>query len=445
MDFADINFLLYFLPFFFLIYALAPHRGKNAVLFLGSAAFYLLCERELLLVLPASICVNYLFGRLIGMEKEKGRSGRGFFVLAVLINVTALGIFKLQGERMPLGFSFYTFQAISYLADIFQREIEAEKSFGRFSLYLGMFPKLASGPITPYKDLEGALKERRMEAEGFQEGLRQFALGLVFKVLLADHMGVIWHDVGVAGFESITWRYAWLGAFSYSLKLYFDFYGYSLMAVGLGGMLGFALPENFRTPYLARSVRDFYRRWHITLGQWFRKYVYIPLGGSRSGEVRTVLNLLAVWALTGLWHGGTLNFILWGLFLWCCIVFERLAERLSFVKKWKVLPHLYLWFVIPISWMFFAITDPAELKIFLQRMFGIGEVVNGNIRDWLLALERYGWILAGGVLGASGLVERAYRRWKESFWFQLVLAVLFWVCVWIVMRRGSNPFQYISF
>ena len=443
-DFVSINFLLCFLPLYFLLYALTPRRFRNVTLLCGSMAFYYFGEREFLIVLPVSIGVHYLLGRLL--EKTKGK---GILEIAVVFDLALLAIFKLWLGKIPLGLSFFTFQGISYMADIKSGEIKAERNLGHLALTMGMFPKISSGPLVSHARIKKDLIDGKITAEEFQKGLQYFVLGLAAKVLLADRLQIIWHDVEVAGYESITWRYAWIGAIAFSLKLYFDFYGYSLMAIGLGRMMGFMLPDNFQTPYLSRSVRDFYRRWHITLGMWFRKYVYIPLGGSRRGNARTILNLLAVWFLTGLWHGFSVNFVLWGLFLWCLLVMERyvgmLTERMSFVKKLKVLPHVYLLFVIPISWMFFAIADVTQLQYYLNRMFGIGEALNGNIYDWIIALQRHGGILAMAAVCATGVVERIMARKEKSPAWNLILACLFWVCVWKVMRQGSNPFQYVNF
>lgn len=439
-DFIQINFLLCFLPFFFLAYMLTPGKWKNVTLLLGSIIFYVFGEPEYLWVLPASITFNFLFGLLLERKKKSG-----ILWLAIVLNAAMLAMFKMLGGKIPLGISFYTFQAIAYLVDIYRGKTMAEGSIIRFALFLGMFPKLGCGPIVTYAGIRDSLSERKVTAERFQKGLQFFILGLSFKVLLTDRLQILWHDLEVAGYESITWRYAWIGAVAFSLKLYFDFYGYSLMAIGLGAMLGFELPENFNTPYLAGSVREFYRRWHITLGAWFRDYVYIPLGGSKAGELRTVWNLLIVWALTGIWHGMTANFWLWGLFLWCLIVLERFAGKLSFVKKMKVLPHVYLLFVIVLSWMLFAITDLSQLWIFLNRMFGVGEPLNGNVNDWWIALGRHGGVLAAGVFCASGLLEKFLQKHEKAFWLNLILTFLFWICVWKIMRQGSNPFQYVNF
>ena len=451
MSFNSYSFLFLFFPVFFLVYRRIDVRLCAPLLCVGSLAFYAVGVWKVPWQLIPLVVITLLCVLGCAFFRKRSRRTKGLLALWIALTAAPLVCVKLSGLLpgrtlpLPLGLSFYTFQVISYFVDLYRGEIPPEDSIWRFALYLGMFPKIGAGPITSYKEIGKEIKERTISSENVQEGLGKLILGLVFKTQLADRLGALWNDLAVAGYESITWRYAWLGAVAFSLKLYFDFQGYSLMAIGLGQMLGFHLPENFRTPYLARSVRDFYRRWHATLGLWFRKYVYFPLGGSKRGEGRTILNLLAVWLLTGIWHGNTVNFLLWGIFLWCCIVLERLLEKIPFVKKMKVLPHLYLWFVIPISWMFFAITDVTQLQLFLCRMFGIGEAINENIMDWWVQLRRYGWILALGIFGASGLPEYACRKWKNNPIFNLVLAALFWLCVWSIMRQGSNPFQYLTF
>lgn len=478
LDFGSINFLLYFLPVFFILYLITPRYFKNVTLLAGSFIFYAQGEPKYLLVIPVSIYVNYIIGNLLDAsvkrtelsgksavraygEKKNGQGegtkesdevmhrGSGgrelLFAGAIMTNLAVLCHFKLWAGAIPLGLSFYTFQVISYLVDVHYGEIRAERRLVRFATYLGMFPKIGSGPVVTYGSMRKALGSRTITGESVQDGLKYFVLGLAFKVLLADRIGILWAEVCKTGFESVTWRYAWLGAFAYSLNLYFDFHGYTMMAVGLGRMLGFELPDNFRTPYLSRSVKEFYRRWHVTMGLWFRKYVYIPLGGSRKGEGRTILNLLVVWLLTGFWHGVSANFFLWGVFLWLCIVLERFAERFSFVRKMKILPHLYLWFVIPISWMLFAITDVREIQTYLIRMFGIGNGVNIHPTDWLVCLKKHGAALIVAVVCCTGVVEWIFKKWKHRFIVNLLMAILFWLCVWKILASGSNPFQYLSY
>ena len=272
-----------------------------------------------------------------------------------------------------------------------------------------------------------------------------FILGLAAKVLLADRVGILWHEVQVTGFESISTPLAWLAAIAYSMEIYFDFWGYSLMAMGLGRMMGIELPANFRRPYMARSVRDFYRRWHMTLGQWFCRYVYIPLGGSRQGELRTIFNLLVVWMLTAFWHGAGWNFFCWGGLLWICIVLERQLGRLKFVHKMKVLPHIYLWLVIPMSWMCFAITDLSQLQVYLDKMLWLVPGFSGGYEDAWKALSTYGGLLLVSGLACTPVIEKLYHKWQDKLPVKVLLSGLFWYCIWRLLLEGNNPFMYFSF
>ena len=308
-----------------------------------------------------------------------------------------------------------------------------------------MFPKLLSGPITSYEEVEENLDCRKITAVDIQEGLKVFIVGLVLKVLIADRVGILWHEVQVTGFESISTVLAWLAAIAYSLMIYFDFYGYSLMAMGLGRMLGFKLPRNFRNPYMARSVRDFYRRWHMTLGNWFCRYVYIPLGGSHCGEMQTIRNLLIVWVFTAIWHGNSPNYLLWGVLIWFCIVLERQLERTGIGEYLTLLPHIYLWIIIPISWMCFAISEPSQLHVYMGRMFGFVSGVNVPAGDWQRALQDYGVLLLIALLGTTPLLEALFRKLKKYNVGMLILAVLFWICVGRLVVEGNNPFMYFSF
>lgn len=464
MIFNSIEFLLCFLPLFLLLYGVTPKSMKNGILFLASLFFYAFGEPVYLLVLLISVLVNYFLGlhlargsRLKGKDKKQKKSKlerrrKILLTVAVAGNIGVLAAFKygLSGDELPIGISFYTFQILSYLIDVYRGEEKKETSILRLATYITMFPQLLTGPIINYGEVRKELYDREFSAKNIQDGLKVFTVGLVCKVLLADRLGLLWQEVQVTGFESISTPLAWIAAVAYSMKLYFDFSGYSLMAVGLGQMLGFSLPSNFDHPYMAGSVRAFYRRWHITLGRWFRRYVYIPLGGSRKGKWRTVFNLLCVWLLTALWHGKSLNFLIWGLFLWALIIMERLLERSGAGKVFsrgifKILPHLYLWLVIPISWMCFAITDMSQLGIYMGRMFGVVEGIRVNANDWKKALMSYGALLAVGGFACTPVLQKIFQRWKDNFFGMLFLIVLFWVCVWRLRIEGQNPFMYLNF
>lgn len=461
------EFLLYFLPAFFLFYCLTPDKFKNVILVIGSLIFYAYGEPKFLLLLIFSVYLNYYVGLSLGNDSsykkieyeeaavceetsisaKTAKRKKLLLTAAVVCNVGVLMFFKVKDNAvgLPLGLSFYTFQVLSYLFDIYRGTVKTEKSLLRFAVCITMFPKLISGPLVSYGDIRDKLSRRRMTAAGLQDGLKIFTVGLVLKVLLADRVGILWHEVQVTGFESISTPLAWLAALAYSLKIYFDFYGYSLMAVGLGKMLGFSLPRNFKTPYMAKSVRDFYRRWHITLGRWFRDYVYIPLGGSRKGAARTALNLLAVWFLTAVWHGSSLNFLLWGGMLWGCIVLERLLEKSALYRRLRILPRVGLWFVITVSWMCFAITDMEQLSIYLGRMFGLVQGIRVRAGDWLDALKDYGLLLVVAMLGTTPLFERLYRRLKRHLAGIFLLALLFWICIQRLVMEGDNPFMYFRY
>ncbi|MCM1045492.1 MAG: hypothetical protein NC417_08265 [Candidatus Gastranaerophilales bacterium] len=410
-------------------------------------------------LLLVSLAANYFVGLHLGVGGKKKRKNKNskfykrkrmLLAAAIIGNLSVLVFYKTADAggwsvTLPLGISFYTFQILSYLIDVYRGDVLREFSFVRLSTYVTMFPRMVSGPIFGLGDVKRDLERRTCTAEGIQSGLKLFVMGLVSKVLLADRIGILWHEAQTIGFVSLSTGMVWLAAIAYSLQLYFDFYGYSLMASGLGRMLGFELPDNFHMPYMARTVREFYRRWHITLGRWFCRYVYVPMGGSRKGELRTALNLLFVWFLTSLWHGFTPNFLLWGGMLWACIVIERQLAKTGWGKRLKVLPHLYLWAVIPVTWMCFAITDMGQLEICLGRMFGVAAGINVRAGDWIDALQQYWYLFVAAFVGCTPLVEKVYRKLKDTWFGEMALVILFWLCVWRISIEGNNPFMYRHF
>lgn len=451
MFFSSIEFLLYFLPIFMILYYYAPEAAKNAVLLGGSLVFYALGDAKYIMLLLVSVTVNYLIGLFLSPRRRERKLTAGkrkaLLAAAILGNVGLLALFKFRSDELgfPLGISFYTFQIMSYLIDVYRGEIIRESSFLKLAVYVCMFPRMTSGPIVNYSEVSEHLEERRCTSREIQEGLKVFIMGLSAKVLLSDRIGLLWNEVQTVGFESISTPLAWIGALAYSMKLYFDFYGYSLMAVGLGKMMGFTLPENFEEPYMAQGVRDFYRRWHITLTRWFRNYVYIPLGGNRKGEARTICNLLVVWILTSLWHGTTFNFLVWGMSLWALIVLERLIGRLLPEKLWQVISRPYIWFVIPITWVCFAITDLGQLRIYLGRMFGLVEGINVFRLDWRNALSTYGGVLVVCLIACTPLIRLLFKKLKNHLAGMLLLGILFWICVWRIIVAGGNTFMYANF
>lgn len=367
MSFTTIEFMFRFLPIFLIVYYVVPTRYKNLILLIGSFVFYAWGQHFYLLLLMLSIVVNYTFGRLIG---ERRAQRKPLLILGLIYNFGLLVFFKYTNffieninalltathvqiptisVVMPLGISFYTFQVVSYLVDVYRGEQRPVKNIINLGVYIAMFPQVTSGPIGLYSELEPTLLRRHCSVLNLESGLKTFIIGMGAKMLLANPMGTLWAGMSRYGYETLSCPYAWLGAFGYSFQLYFDFAGYSLMAMGLGQMLGLYVPRNFDHPYISGSMAEFWRRWHMTLGRWFKKYLYFPLGGSRCSFAKTIRNTFVVWAFTGLWHGASWNFVLWGLIFFVLLTIERLGLG-KLLAKTKVLKHIYVIFLIPLTW-----------------------------------------------------------------------------------------------
>lgn len=471
MVFSSIAFIMYFMPVFFLVYYILPASYKNAWLFLASLGFYYYGVRGnpgYLLLMIMSVVVNFVAGKLIAAQKTK-RARKAWLVVGVVYDLGWLILFKYLGFLienlnalfgvmhvkvqletwnliLPIGISFYTFQIISYLVDVYRRETKAEKSLISLGTYLCMFPQLIAGPIVNYHLIQEQLHKRKHSMEKVESGLKVFALGLAYKVLLANRVGHLWTEVTAIGYESISTPLAWMSIVAYSLQLYFDFYGYSLMAIGLGRMMGFDFPQNFNNPYMAVSMTDFWRRWHMTLGGWFREYVYIPLGGNRGGFAKTVRNMFVVWLLTGLWHGASWNFVLWGLLLFVLLFVEK-AGLGKALERHKALGHIYMILWIPLSWLVFVITDLSQLGIYLQKLFpffgNAGTVLFQG--DYLKYGKTYGIYLVLGILFATGVQEKLLKKNKNRLWVILLLLALFWASVYCMYLGMDNPFLYFRF
>lgn len=471
MVFSSIAFIMYFMPVFFLVYYILPASYKNAWLFLASLGFYYYGVRGnpgYLLLMIMSVVVNFVAGKLIEAQKTK-RARKAWLVVGIVYDLGWLILFKYLGFLienlnalfgamhvkvqletwnliLPIGISFYTFQIISYLVDVYRRETKAEKSLISLGTYLCMFPQLIAGPIVNYHLIQEQLHKRKHSMVKVESGLKVFALGLAYKVLLANRVGHLWTEVTAIGYESISTPLAWMSIVAYSLQLYFDFYGYSLMAIGLGRMMGFDFPQNFNNPYMAVSMTDFWRRWHMTLGGWFREYVYIPLGGNRGGFAKTVRNMFVVWLLTGLWHGASWNFVLWGLLLFVLLFVEK-AELGKVLERHKALGHIYMILWIPLSWLVFVITDLSQLGIYLQKLFpffgSTGTVLFQG--DYLKYGKTYGIYLVLGILFATGVQEKLLKKNKNRLWVILLLLALFWASVYCMYLGMDDPFLYFRF
>ena len=433
-----------------MIYFIAPEKFRNLVLFAGSIAFYTYGEAAYVLLLLASVVINYLIGVEMNSQWARGSdiSRRVLLFTALFYDFGMLFFFKYSGmtEKLPLGISFYTFQIAAYVIDVYWKKVPEERSFINLGTYLTMFPQLIAGPIVNYAEVNKSLRKRTVTFAEFEQGIRILIIGLGAKVIVADRIGMLWNSVQTIGFNSISTKLAWLGAIAYSMELYFDFSGYSMMAIGLGKMLGFQIPVNFRFPYISKSITEFWRRWHITLGRWFRDYVYIPLGGNRRGKGRTLFNLFVVWSLTALWHGADYNFLIWGGMLLGLMFIEKLFLY-PYLEKSKVLSHLYLLLVVPVTWVAFAISDVHQLGIYLARMFPVVRIQTGviNPQDFVNYLQDYAGLLLLGAIFSTPLPVKIYGRIKNSVAGTIAVAVIFFLCMYYLAISENNPFLYFNF
>ncbi|HIX66077.1 MAG TPA: MBOAT family protein [Candidatus Anaerotruncus excrementipullorum] len=459
MVFSSLLFLFRFLPITFAAYYLAPKRLKNLVLLIASLVFYSWGEVRYFPVMLAVILVNFFAGLAIERFDQNQPARRAIVVAALVFSIGWLAFFKytnfflsnLNGLfglslpylqlTLPLGISFYTFQIMTYTVDVYARKVTAEHSIIDFGTFVVLFPQLIAGPIVKYSDISQELKRRTVTLAGIQEGIALFILGLGSKVLLANNVGALWSQVEALGFGSVSTALAWLALLAYALQIYFDFSGYSLMAIGMGKALGFTFPKNFDYPYISRSITEFWRRWHMTLGGWFREYVYIPLGGNRVKPLLKYRNMLVVWALTGLWHGASWNFVFWGLYSFALIALERLFLK-RFLDKHRVISHVYALFAVLIGWVLFAITDLGQMgSLFCQLFNGTG----GS--DWMFYLRNYAVVLLLGMVFSVPVLNRLLERFPK---FTKALATPFLMLVLVLsvaylVDSTYNPFLYFRF
>lgn len=475
MVFSSIVFLCIFFPAVIILYYICPPILRNLFLLLASLLFYAWGEPKYILIMLFSTVFDYCNGRLIEYSECRGKKnsfGRLVLAVSVLGNLGILCVFKytdfilsavntlsgssisLPGLALPIGISFYTFQTMSYTIDVYRGNVCAQHNLISFGMYVCMFPQLIAGPIVRYSDIENEVSGRRHASALCAHGMQRFLAGLGKKVLLANQAGALWDEIYALSASDMSAALAWFGAIAYTFQIYFDFSGYSDMAIGMGEMFGFHFPENFNYPYESRSITEFWRRWHITLSSWFREYVYIPLGGSRKGTVRQVFNLLAVWFLTGLWHGAGWNFILWGLYFFVLLLFEKLV----LFKNQGILPaflqHLYALFFIVLGWVIFACDNLEKLKHYLKMLAGIGVPAVNRLAlyEWSTHAVFFLLLAAASTRLARNLFEKLSARlssgagqlavyWLKSAWC-LVLLVL---SMAMLVSGSYNPFLYFRF
>ena len=421
MIFSSPMFMVVFLPAALALYYLSPRRIKNLTLFLLSLLFYGWGEPVYVSLMIFSTLVDYFHGMMV--DRYRGTPKAKFFLWSsAIINLSLLGVFKYSGFIMgavndifgaslpvpqlalPIGISFYTFQTMSYTIDVYRGDAPVQRDIIAFGAYVALFPQLIAGPIVRYKDVAEQLDDRTHSVDMFGSGASRFVCGLSKKVLLANTFGQIWEFFSAAPGSVIG---AWLGIISYAFQIYFDFSGYSDMAIGLGRMLGFSFPENFDHPYISRSITEFWRRWHISLGTWFREYVYIPLGGNRKGRARQIFNMLAVWLLTGIWHGAGWNFLLWGLYYFLLLVIEKLF-LLKYLKRGRVLPHIYTLAAVCFGWVLFAIEDIGGVLSYMSAMVGVGlPLASGAALYYLSTLTP---LLLAAAVGSTPLINSLWNK-----------------------------------
>jgi alginate O-acetyltransferase complex protein AlgI len=462
MVFSSLPFLFFYLPVTLLIYYLCPARWRNLWLFLVNLVFYGWGEPIYVLLMVISIAVNYAAGFLVDRHRDKGKSilavnavvnlGLLFFFkyfdfLALnLGSIPGLGFLHPLGVTLPIGISFYTFQNMSYPIDVYRGDVRSQRSFIRYGTYVALFPQLIAGPIVRYKDIAEQLDHRKETADKFSSGVCRFCVGLSKKVLLANNIGALWDVYKAMDPAALSAADAWLGALAFTFQIYFEFSGYSDMAIGLGRMLGFDFVENFNYPYISRSITEFWRRWHISLSTWFRDYVYIPLGGNRRGKGRQLLNLLIVWTLTGIWHGASWNFLFWGLYYALLLILEKvfLYDRLQKAPAW--IGHVYALILVVVGWVLFSMEDLTGCLMYLRSMFfGGAGLCSGT---FLYYLRSFAPGLLVMVIASTPLAKSLYQRLPARLTRVLnpvlVLTSLL-LCTAYLVDSTYNPFLYFRF
>lgn len=468
MLFSSIVFLFTFLPAVMILYYLLPVRFRNVILLLASLVFYAWGEPVYLFLMLLSILFNYFSGLVIARNLQDKRAAKRSLVFNLIINLAVLGFFKYEGFvldtlngilpvhisyhalPLPIGISFYTFQILSYIIDVYRGNVKVQTNLPNFALYVTMFPQLIAGPIVQYADVDEQLASREVSRTKFGEGSMYFIRGLAKKVLLANTSGMIFTEVSGLAKGNIAVMTAWLGAFAYMFQIYFDFSGYSDMAIGLGKMFGFEFNMNFNYPYVSKSITEFWRRWHISLSSWFRDYVYIPLGGNRVSKIKHIRNLLIVWFLTGLWHGAAWNFVAWGLYYGVILIIEKYLLSPVLDRLPDIVRHIYSIVLVVIGWVLFFSSSFGQAADYIRVMFGAGAHGFADRESmYLLTSNLILWLIL--IFGSTPLVHFRYehmlrtKKWNTTIINSVVYAALFIVCIAYLVTETYNPFLYFRF
>lgn len=464
MVFSSLVFMFAYLPITLLAYYLVPRQGRNIFLFIVNLIFYGWGEPKLVLLMVFNIFFNYIGGWLVDKYRADAKKKKLFLILTCVLDIGILAVFKYTGMitetlnmlpflnipelqiSLPIGISFYTFQTMSYVIDVYRDDAPVSKNFINFGTYVALFPQLIAGPIVRYRDVAEQLVNRRETLEMFTKGVKLFMVGLAKKVIIANTMGTLTTNIfattdenGVVG--------TWVGMIAYTFQIYFDFSGYSDMACGLGNMMGFEFLKNFNYPYIAKSITDFWRRWHISLSTWFKEYVYIPLGGNRKGVKRQILNLLIVWGLTGLWHGAAYNFVLWGLYYGLLLILEKFVLKKFLDRLTSFVQHIYTLFIIIIGWGLFYFTDVGQLGEFMVDLFNFGNGICGD-QAFNLIMSNLPMLIIAAV-ASTPLATMLYTRFEHTR-FMWIPETLYCMGVLAVstaslVNQSYNPFLYFRF
>lgn len=464
MVFSSLVFMFAYLPITLLAYYLVPRQGRNIFLFIVNLIFYGWGEPKLVLLMVFNIFFNYIGGWLVDKYRADAKKKKLFLILTCVLDIGILAVFKYTGMitetlnmlpflnipelqiSLPIGISFYTFQTMSYVIDVYRDDAPVSKNFINFGTYVALFPQLIAGPIVRYRDVAEQLVNRRETLEMFTKGVKLFMVGLAKKVIIANTMGTLTTNIfattdenGVVG--------TWVGMIAYTFQIYFDFSGYSDMACGLGNMMGFEFLKNFNYPYIAKSITDFWRRWHISLSTWFKEYVYIPLGGNRKGVKRQILNLLIVWGLTGLWHGAAYNFVLWGLYYGLLLILEKFVLKKFLDRLPSFVQHIYTLFIVIIGWGLFYFTDVGQLGEFMVDLFNFGNGICGD-QAFNLIMSNLPMLIIAAV-ASTPLAAMLYNRFEHTR-FMWIPETLYCMGVLAVstaslVNQSYNPFLYFRF